>query len=199
MASPVASPPPSLTESSISDEELEQLSTESDLRKLISDRLPTAESPPNYVRIWMGGYFTYRGVDPDCADRFFWSGAEFTDLDIVELTQAFRAKLMIQTYGTASVVGLMEQEVEMMAIDVFQFIQMGKTPPRNQMLARLMRLFSSDATMQERLNGFLVLVGLLLLVLLALYARLVYLDFDEAVTGPLWQAWKRKKGVSWPS
>lgn len=128
--------PPSPTPSSKSSrsyhptqEELEQLSTEAGLRQLIRDRLPTAESPPNYVRLWLGGYFTYRGLDPVCAHRFFWSGAEFMELALPELVEAFRAKLMMATdltagFGSKSMgTGVTEAEVEMFAGDVFGFIQ----------------------------------------------------------------------------
>ncbi|KAK8109271.1 hypothetical protein PG984_015072 [Apiospora sp. TS-2023a] len=112
------------------EEELEQLSTEAGLRQLIRDRLPTAESPPNYVRLWLSGYFTYRGLDPGCADRFFWSGAEFMDLALLELVEAFRAKLTMPAdsttgygFGSRRMVGVTEAEVEMLAVDVFGFIQ----------------------------------------------------------------------------
>ncbi|KAK8075946.1 hypothetical protein PG994_003218 [Apiospora phragmitis] len=94
-SSPLTSSPPSPTEA-----ELELLCTEAGLRKLIRDRLPTAESPPNYVRLWLGGYFTYRGIDPTRADRFLWSGAEFQDLALAELVEAFRRKAAVLDSST---------------------------------------------------------------------------------------------------
>lgn len=124
--------PPSPTESEL---EIQQISTAAGLHKLYRDRLPTAESPPNYVRLWLGGYFTYRGLDPVCGDRFFWSGAEFMDLALPQLVEAFRAKLMgaevattgFGSSGVASMVKVTEAEVEMMGVDVYNFIQVRDT------------------------------------------------------------------------
>ncbi|KAK8123345.1 hypothetical protein PG999_003263 [Apiospora kogelbergensis] len=166
--------PPTTNESKKTEEKKEEkeeilLSTEASLRQLIRERLPMAESPPSYVRHWFAGYFTYRGVDPRLAGHFLWSGAELQDLALVELADAFRAKLrmapppastpMLGTAGSeaeagkgvrkggcpcvrdtcrknhgdggaASVVitpgrtsAVTEAEVEMLAADVFNFVQ----------------------------------------------------------------------------
>ncbi|KAK6852283.1 hypothetical protein PG995_012408 [Apiospora arundinis] len=141
------------------------LCTEAGLRGLIRSRLPTAESPPSYVRLWLAGYFTYRGVEARRADGFLWSGAELQALARADLVDAFRAKLVrtdadargaggdgmmttkatkwgegrrqgpgarggdknggrgaagVSTYGGSVVT---EAEVEMLAADVFEFVQ----------------------------------------------------------------------------
>ncbi|KAK7937232.1 uncharacterized protein PG986_014100 [Apiospora aurea] len=202
------------------EEELELLYTEAGLRQLIGDRLPTAESPPNYVRLWLGGYFTYRGVDPGRADQFLWSGAEFMDLALEELVEGFRAKLgsgrdrdrgsseaggddckrkkgggggggkcSNETETTAATGArytrmVTETEVEMLALDVFNFIQSRKPWFWKRELARAGRLVSRQATMGQRLDAFLSIVaylGLLLLVLAGLSGIWTYNGFSEVV------------------
>ncbi|KAK8091479.1 hypothetical protein PG997_001840 [Apiospora hydei] len=211
------------------------LYTEAGLRHLIRDRLPTAESPPNYVRLWLGGYFTYRGVDPGRADRFLWSGAEFMDLALEELVEGFRAKLGSGRDRDASSAGrggdkdgkrkgggggedggekeketettaatgarytrmVTETEVEMLALDVFNFIQSGKPSFWKRQLARAGRLVSRQATMGQRLDAFLSLVaylGLLFLVLAGLSGIWTYNGFGKVVGRR-----RRDMGFGWDS
>ncbi|KAK8117363.1 uncharacterized protein PG998_005644 [Apiospora kogelbergensis] len=244
--------PPTTNESKKTEEKKEEkeeilLSTEASLRQLIRERLPMAESPPSYVRHWFAGYFTYRGVDPRLAGHFLWSGAELQDLALVELADAFRAKLrmapppastpMLGTAGAeaeagkgvrkggcpcvrdtcrknhgdggaASVVitpgrtsAVTEAEVEMLAADVFNFVQSSR-PFLSRTLARARRLVSTQATMVERLDALLTLAAYLVMIFLMLASLAglwAYKGLDETVVGMLQriQMWLEQVVEAW--
>ncbi|KAI4859811.1 hypothetical protein F4820DRAFT_453529 [Hypoxylon rubiginosum] len=102
-------------------------------RPLLICTCPQLRASSASVRIWVRSYLLYRGLEPDAANNFFWTGVELHEANISELQLAFKTCCEMHLW-----------EADILAHDVYAILKESVPSKRTAFQAYVERFYGAN-------------------------------------------------------